>query len=269
MTGLRHLALVTYDSCRYDVLLAARTPVLDAHGTVMRAQSPGNFTFPAHQAFFVGHLPHVEDDIPYYNRFCRQLMALQRVGETQVAREAMLRASSPVNLLDGLAGRGYQVVGVAAMNWFLLESLRHGFTTFRWTGVDAEAQVAFVAAVLDVSRPFFVFVNFGETHAPYQHRGKRTQCPIDVRAARTRWPPRQDGRVGAASPAFAHQVEAAEFLDHQLGRLLAILPDDTVVVVCADHGDCFGEDGYWGHGFNHPKVLEVPLAIFSVGDGPV
>jgi arylsulfatase A-like enzyme len=83
------------------------------------------------------------------------------------------------------------------------------------------------------------------------------------------WPPRQTGAVGKASPAFAHQVEAAEFLDRQLGRLLRMLPADTIMVLCADHGDCFGEDGHWGHGFNHRMVLDVPIAIFKAGGAAV
>src|SRR5205814_233966 len=46
--------LVTFDSCRYDVLRDARTPVLDQFATIVRAQTPANFTYAAHQAFFVG-----------------------------------------------------------------------------------------------------------------------------------------------------------------------------------------------------------------------
>jgi Sulfatase len=261
--------LVTYDSCRYDVLQTARTPVLDRYGPPARAQTPGNFTYPAHQAFFVGHLPHVLRDRPYYNRFSKQLLGLERVGEKHVSRDAMLRVSSPVNLLAGLRQRGYQVVGTAAMSWFQLSSLTEGFEKFRHTGVDAEAQVDYLLSVLDIDRPFFAFVNFGETHAPFHFRGKVGRCPLDVRAASMSWPPLERGRVGRGSSAFAHQVESAEFLDVQLEHLLQALPRDTVVVVCGDHGECFGEDGYWGHGFNHPKVLEVPLSIFRIDGTPL
>ena len=31
------------------------------------------------------------------------------------------------------------------------------------------------------------------------------------------------------------------------------------VLVCGDHGDAWGEDGFWEHGVAHPKVFEVPL----------
>jgi arylsulfatase A-like enzyme len=51
--------------------------------------------------------------------------------------------------------------------------------------------------------------------------------------------------------------------------LFDALPGDTVVVLTADHGDCFGEDGYWGHGVHHPLVYEVPLAIFRLDRQPL
>jgi arylsulfatase A-like enzyme len=38
---------------------------------------------------------------------------------------------------------------------------------------------------------------------------------------------------------------------------------DVTVVMCGDHGDCFGEEGLYGHGFYHPKVMQVPMAIFE------
>ena len=31
--------------------------------------------------------------------------------------------------------------------------------------------------------------------------------------------------------------------------------------VCADHGDCWGEDGLWEHGISHPATLTVPLLL--------
>jgi glucan phosphoethanolaminetransferase (alkaline phosphatase superfamily) len=39
-------------------------------------------------------------------------------------------------------------------------------------------------------------------------------------------------------------------------------------MVTADHGECFGEDGLWGHAIYHPKIMHVPLLIFTVGGCP-
>jgi hypothetical protein len=67
-----NLPLLTYDSCRYDVLAAADTPVLDSYANILRAEAPAMFTFASYQAFFVGMLPNVRENLPYYNRFRKQ-----------------------------------------------------------------------------------------------------------------------------------------------------------------------------------------------------
>ena len=84
------------------------------------------------------------------------------------------------------------------------------------------------------------------------------------------WPPAPgQEQVGRESPAFDHQVQAAEFLDTRLPRLFSRLRDDTIVVLTADHGECFGEGGYWGHGIDHYQVRTVPLAIFRLDGAPM
>ena len=264
-----NLLLLTYDSCRYDVLQAARTPVLDSFSPIHAAQSPGNFTYVAHLAFFAGILPNVSEDVPLYNRFNQQLFGLLEVGETNVSKNSLFPLHSHLNALYGFRQHGYQTVGAGAMNWFRQETLVHGFESFRFTNTDADAQIEYVLGTIDASRPFFAFINFGETHAPYTFRGQSEPCPVDVRARAMSWPPCETGPVGSDSPAFHHQAMAAEFLDSRLPKLLSRLPEDTVVVLCADHGDCFGEDGYWGHGINHPRVLEVPLSIFRLDGAPL
>ena len=266
-TGARaqlNFVLLTYDSCRYDALVEADTPVLDSWTPIRRAQSPANFTYASHHAFFAGILPHVTDPIPYYNRFVKQLVGIVDVGETNVVKQALVGLPSDENLVEGFRDAGYRTVGTGAMNWFRQAPLQRGFDRFLFSGTDAERQIEFVIQSLPPRGPFFGFVNFGETHAPFSYRGKPDHCPVDVRARVIVWPPAEQGPVGRDNAAFSHQVRAAEFLDRQLGRLLSGLPENTVVILCADHGECFGEDGYWGHGFNHPMVLEVPLAIFAL-----
>ncbi len=39
---------------------------------------------------------------------------------------------------------------------------------------------------------------------------------------------------------------------------------DTFVICCSDHGTCFGEDGIWYHGINHPNVTTVPYKHFTL-----
>ena len=110
--------LLTLDSCRYDVMCDARTPVLDRYvGELLPAQTPANFTYAAHHAFFAGILPHVPEPRAYYNRFVRQLFALTKAGEGHRVTDRALKAvHSGSNLVSGLRESGYQTVGAGAMN---------------------------------------------------------------------------------------------------------------------------------------------------------
>ena len=263
--------LLTFDSCRYDVLCDAKTPVLDRYASeVLPAQTPANFTYAAHHAFFAGMLPHVAEARPYYNRFVKQLIGLAKVGEGELVAERGLKVvRSSGNVVSGFRDAGYQTVGAGAMNWFQQDALTRWFDRFCFTDTDADAQIDFVLREVDVHRPFFGFINFGETHDPFQYKGKQGACSYRVQSRLMEWPPAENGDTGRDSEAYWHQVEAVEFLDSRLPRLFESLPGHTIVVVCGDHGEAFGEDGYWGHAVNHPKVQEVPIAIFRLDGSPV
>jgi membrane-anchored protein YejM (alkaline phosphatase superfamily) len=265
--------LCTFDSCRFDSFVAARKPVLGRFGEPKRAYTHGAYTLPAHQSMFVGFLPHVHEEEPFYNRFIRQLW---RINFRHVNVEPLVRFSNDNhNVVEGFASLGYQTLGCGAMNWFRPGSpLRNGFQRFERTKTDARRQVDLTADWIrrDPRRPFFAFINFGETHYPYTYAGMpgvsgdithrqdlaRLRCPDGLPAAVN----------GLDESLWRQQVACVEYLDAQVGRLFAHferLGLGATVVVCADHGDALGEDGMFGHGFCHPKVMEVPMLIFRCG----
>ncbi len=58
----------------------------------------------------------------------------------------------------------------------------------------------------------------------------------------------------------ARQVDALRYLDGVFTELWDLVPKNTHVIVTADHGELFGESGYFGHGpIMHEKCFEVPF----------
>ena len=57
---------------------------------------------------------------------------------------------------------------------------------------------------------------------------------------------------------------ALRYVDRELGRLFGAFQKigKTFVICCSDHGTCYGEDGIWYHGINHPIVNTVPYKHF-------
>jgi len=57
------------------------------------------------------------------------------------------------------------------------------------------------------------------------------------------------------------QINTVKYLDQVVfPRFYDMLPKDSWVIVTADHGELFGEGGYFGHGpIMHEKCFEVPF----------
>ncbi len=56
------------------------------------------------------------------------------------------------------------------------------------------------------------------------------------------------------------QVHTVSWVDNAVSDLIDALPSDTWLTITSDHGELFGESGFFGHGpIQHEKVLEVPF----------
>ena len=53
---------------------------------------------------------------------------------------------------------------------------------------------------------------------------------------------------------------AVKYLDTVVEELFDLVPRNTYITITSDHGELFGEDGFFGHGpVVHERVLEVPF----------
>jgi len=56
------------------------------------------------------------------------------------------------------------------------------------------------------------------------------------------------------------QIDTVQYLESVFERLYDLVPKNTFITVTSDHGELFGEEGYFGHGpIQHDKVYEVPF----------
>jgi arylsulfatase A-like enzyme len=128
----------------------------------------------------------------------------------------------------------------------------------------------------DEERPSFWLLNVGETHYPYAWPGQESSDLPHIsgvhgvfkRLGQTAQDADEleffdDARLKSL---HERQIAALEYLDGVFATLLERLPPDTWLIVTSDHGELFGEDGYFGHGpISHEKVLEVPFLEGLVG----
>ena len=251
---------VTLDSCRYDTFVAAHAPNLKAVAPIYEAQAPSYYTYGSHSAMFVGFTPGIAGlNQAYLNPKFGKLFKLVGPGFGIKGTEAYELEGR--NIVEGFGNLKFRTIGAAAMAWFDPQTptgqhLSQSFSRFLFSGpYDLERQIGWIAAELaqahdEGSIDNFVFLNVGETHVPYWFQG----AP---------WPASdnpclpfqgEDRRIDCQE----RQRLCCEYADRKLAPLLEAFAESTILV-CGDHGDCWGEDGLWEHGISHPATLAVPL----------
>ena len=261
-----NVLFISLDSCRYDTFASALSagliPSLSSVGSLHRAKAPSYFTYGSHAAFWMGFTPGVASSHqPFLNPKVGKLFRMSFSGH--VGSEIDGYALQGANLIDGFRRLGYTTIGSGAVDWFDPSTetgavLGDPFDHFYFSGNtwSIGAQLAWInqqLQILEDGQPCFVFLNVGETHVPYWHEGAPwPQRPSPCRAF--------GGDQCDAKESAKRQLACLAWVDLQLAPLIQQFSAGTIVI-CADHGDCWGEDGLWEHGISHPKTLTVPLLM--------
>lgn len=260
INGDENVLIITLDSCRWDTFERADSPNFDNFCKFKLAYSNGTYTLPSHISIYKGILPNSLDNRPYYNRFRRDLFRIS-YREKENDNSIFQFAGNEKNIITGFKSIKYKTFGIGAVSWFKDELLNSDYDNFLFSGIDIQKQIDFALNFLTDEFRFFGLINIGETHEPYEFGGMVRESLV----SRARM--RNLKNTGYLKEEHEKQIAALEFVDKKLEILwnrLSSIKRKTVVVVCGDHGECFGEDGFYGHGFFHRKIIEVPFGIFIV-----
>lgn len=257
-----NVLLLILDSCRWDSLLKAKTPFLDDIANIKKAYSQATYTYASHMSMYQGILPSVREQIPLYNRFCLPIFRLAHKKDAKTPAVFEFPAGT-IDIMAGFKAQNYMTFTIGATAWFKSEKLKQGFDKFFYTGIDAKSQLEiFKSTILNNHKqPFFGVINFGETHEPYKYGGKIKEELISRARAKS------FQKFGYLTKEHEMQIASCCYLDKIISEIyhyLVSLNRKTVVIVTADHGECFGEESLYGHGFYHEKIMEVPLGLFGI-----
>ncbi|MDG5490614.1 sulfatase-like hydrolase/transferase [Psychroserpens sp. SPM9] len=261
MADIPNFLLITLDSCRWDTYKMARTPVLDKYFDFEKAYSQATFTLPSHVSMYQGMFPSTKNKRPYYNRFSKPIL---RINERNNLINALVNfPKGTQSIFEGFRDYNKKTLGLGAMSWFKHEWLTSCFEEFIFTGIHLKHQCELAKQFIEKnkSKGFGMLINIGETHEPYEYGG------LIKPSLKSRARVRTFDTSGYDKRLHSKQIKALENIDNELKFLLDFISSEnqpTLLICCADHGECFGEDNLWGHGFYHPKIMEVPLGIGSV-----
>ncbi|MGE0640160.1 MAG: sulfatase-like hydrolase/transferase [Thermoanaerobaculia bacterium] len=246
-SGPPNVVLVTLDTTRADHLGIAgwphaATPVLDGlagRGTRFpRCDSAAPITLPSHATILTGLFP------PRHGVRDNGTFTLAAGVET---------------LAERLTAHGYDSAAVvSAIVLARRHGLDQGFRIYdddlggdpasgsareeRRADATTDAAIARLAALRP---PFFLWVHYYDPHEEYR-------------------PPARFADA-AGGPTRLYDGEIA-FMDAEIGRLLAALPERTVIAAVGDHGEMLGEHGEVSHGLLPlAAARRVPLILAGPG----
>jgi hypothetical protein len=271
--GARNLVLLVLDSCRFDSFMAAKPKVMSRLGEVQRRFSYASWTSPAHYNLMLGLLPHPSPTGIFASDYYREELGkyAMRLGIEQMGFTDMIpRLWLPDFLRNTLGYHTRAIVSLPVLNPHT--PLNADFDSFELAASHNDLAAMIPMLQFSDERPTFYLLNTGETHYPYATPDE----PED------QWP-RVHGVHGVfkrlgGGPLLAQtdapkvfdqdkldilqkrQIHTVSHVDGVVEQLIDHLPRNTWLIITADHGELFGEAGYFGHGpINHEKVIEVPL----------
>ena len=265
-----NLVWVIMDSCRYDSFEAASTPNIDRLGQAEKRFSYASWTSPSHYAFLMGMVPHQSPRGVFASEVYKEEFAkwVDRLGIPDLSFKTFVPYLS---LPKVLKDNGYHNIGRVSMpvlNQFT--TMKTHFDDYRLMDDHNDFKGMIEEMEFPGDKPRFYFLNLGETHYPYMLEGEDLPVISGVHGVFKRMDDtlgsggedKEDEFFSAEEMKRLHQqqIRCVEYVDSLVGRLYEKCPESTHIIITADHGELFGEDGYFGHGpIVHELVLGVPF----------
>ena len=270
-----NVVFIVFDSCRWDAYQAANTPNLDRIGVAEQRYSYASWTSPSHYTFLMGMVPHLSPKGVFASNVYREEFSQwsQRLNIQDVEFGAFV---PQLSLPHFLKAQGYYCEGQVSLPVLNAEtSMSAHFDRYQLAPSHNDLQAIFDRVEFRDDRPGFYFLNTGETHYPYLLPGETAEdLPhlsgvhgvfksldeflknpgefIQGRKEDEFFTPEQFKAF------YDKQIACVEFLDGVVGRFFERCPKNTYFMIMSDHGELFGEEGYFGHGpIFHQKVFEV------------
>ncbi len=244
-------------------------------GPVERRWSYASWTSPSHFNLLMGLLPHASPKRVFASQYYTRdfLKYNERLGVRDIGFQSLVpKLYLPAFLQESLGYSTHAMVSLPVLNPQTI--LNHGFDSYKLMPAHNDMRAMLREMKFTEDRPSFYILNVGETHYPYA-------LPDE--------PPDEWPRISGVHGVFKHldthvvggklskrgprmfdrskmealrhrQIDAVRYLDGVVEELFDIAPKNTYITITSDHGELFGEDGYFGHGpIQHEKVFEVFL----------
>ncbi len=278
---MNNVFFIVFDSCRFDAYQAAKTPNMDRIGKAEKRYSYASWTSPSHFTFLMGMVPHQSPKGVFASNVYRDEFALwsKRLNVKEVDFGKFV---PQLSLPYFLRSQGYRTEGVVSLPVLNpMTAMSQHFDRYELApshndlSLILDGSDTFKGITPKKDEPTFYFLNTGETHYPYLLPGESgTDLPhisgvhgvfknLDEFLKNPSEALEKSKQDEFFTPEqfrafYEKQISCVEHLDGVVGKLMDRCPSNTHFMIMSDHGELFGEDGYFGHGpIFHEKVFEV------------
>lgn len=270
-----NLILITFDSCRFDSFAGAKTPYISRLGKVEQRYSFASWTVPSHVVFLLGVSPHTSPQGVFASEVYKKDFVHwgERLNIPDISFKGFIPQLSLPAFLKQHGYRTNALVSMPVLNQTTI--INQHFDRYQLMNSHNDFNAILDQLLFEDEVPSFYLINVGETHYPYTIPGESGDHLPRVHGVHGVFK-HMDDSVMQGRPTidpklaedFFHmdkllalkekQRTNVEYLDGLFEKLYDLVPENTHIIVTADHGECFGESGYFGHGpIFHEKVFEV------------
>lgn len=277
---MNDIVLITIESLRYDYHDAC--PVLKELDTIAEGITTGHYTRPALAGLLSGQYRAALAAEP---RSPTLTSVLTKVGYSTAMVSYSPQTADVFGFTQGFdraehvstgsktgLSRGSQVrewLGQFDPVRRLHRQFKPKHATMNALPTDEEAISDAISTYSELTRPRFLWVHLMGSHRPYGWGDEALDQDIDRHAAAAspaRWTPTISERERAQI--VQHYTDSLERVSARVSRLLGAVDSDARVVICGDHGEEFGEAGYYYHGGYRRRtadaLIRVPVATRGV-----
>ncbi|HGY92175.1 MAG TPA: metalloenzyme [Planctomycetes bacterium] len=273
-----HFIIITLDSCRYDSFMAANPKTISKLGKVEKRYSYASWTAPSHYNLLTGLLPHTSPENVYASEYYKEdfFNYNERCGAKGIEFAKMVPGLwFPGLLRNQLGYKTCARVSLPVLN--PKTGINRDFDDFQLMDSHNDMAAMLPTMKFDADRPEFYMLNVGETHYPYAKPDEDSSMWPRISGVNGVFRKMNDQIEGAEGEdkfkedfqffdqdkldqLRERQIDTVRYLDEEVfPKLYDMVPKNTWIIVTADHGELFGEAGYFGHGpIMHDKCFEVP-----------
>ena len=272
----QNIVYIIMDSCRFDSYQRARTPNMDRIAQGEMRYSYASWTAPSHHSIFMGQVAHKAPRKVLASEVYKKEFALwvDRSGIPDLSFKSFV---PELSLAKVLGKHGFRTVGKVSMPVLNpMTAFGRFFDEYKLMKDHNDFKGMVEEIEFSDDQPSYHFMNLGETHYPYMLKDESLPKISGVHGVVKGMDEaiqRTGDTTGAQDEGEAEffskqqmqelhdqQVRCVEYVDGVLGALLDKAPGNTHFIIAADHGECFGEGDFFGHGpVMHDKVFEVPF----------